>query len=79
LRFSVADTGPGIPPEALSTLFSAYAQGSREIVRQYGGTGLGLNISKQFVELHGGKIWAESEVGKGTAFYFTFPLAPTRE
>jgi signal transduction histidine kinase len=75
LLFSICDTGPGIPRETLTKLFNAYTQGAREIIREYGGTGLGLNISKQFVELHRGRIWAESEIDRGTTFHFTIPLA----
>src|SRR5205823_4796904 len=58
VRFSVADTGPGIPKSTLEKLFQAYSQASPDVVREYGGTGLGLSISRQFVELQGGKIWA---------------------
>ncbi len=75
LCFSVADTGPGIASEAISKLFHAYAQASTEIVYEYGGTGLGLNICKQLVELQNGRIWVESHEGQGTTFYFTMPLA----
>ncbi len=64
LLVSICDTGPGIPGETLTKLFNAYTQGAREIIRGDGGTGLGLNISKQFVELHGGRIWAEGEIGR---------------
>ncbi len=71
LQFSVADSGMGIPPERMSRLFTSFDQGDRSIARRYGGTGLGLNISKQLVDLMGGRMWAESEPGKGATFHFT--------
>jgi signal transduction histidine kinase/CheY-like chemotaxis protein len=71
----VADTGPGIPPEDLSRIFEPFAQGSADPLRAKGGSGLGLSISKQFVELHGGRIWVESQVGVGTAFFVELPLS----
>ncbi len=77
LRFSVADTGTGIAPEAQSRLFEAYSQESLQVFRRYGGSGLGLGISKQLVELQGGRIWLESEAGKGSTFYFELPLVET--
>jgi PAS domain S-box-containing protein len=69
---SVADTGPGIPPEHLSKVFDRFwqPQGTRHM-----GSGLGLSIAKGIVEAHGGTIWAESELGKGSSFSFTLPLA----
>ncbi|MCD6519011.1 MAG: hybrid sensor histidine kinase/response regulator [Anaerolineae bacterium] len=74
LLVSVRDTGPGIPPEELPNLFRPFSQLSTS---KSSGSGLGLNISKELIELHGGKIWVESEVGKGTTFYFTVPLPGT--
>ena len=71
LEFSVADSGIGIPPDRMSRLFTSFEQGDRSIARTYGGTGLGLNISKQLVELMGGHMWAESEAGAGATFHFT--------
>lgn len=71
---SVADTGPGIADEDQARLFQPFQQADGSIRRRYGGSGLGLSISKHFVELHGGKMWMESEVGRGTTFYFTLPL-----
>ena len=71
----VADTGPGIPPEDLQRIFEPFAQGSADPLRTKGGSGLGLSISKQFVELHGGRIWVESQVGVGTAFFVELPLS----
>ncbi len=75
LCFSVSDTGPGISPEAQVRLFHPYIQASMQISRDYGGTGLGLTISKQLVELQGGALWLESQVDRGTTFFFTIPLA----
>jgi signal transduction histidine kinase len=68
--FSVADSGPGIPKENLKDIFNPYWQAKRA---ERMGAGLGLPIAKGIVESHGGKIWVESEPGKGTTFYFTVP------
>jgi signal transduction histidine kinase len=70
----IQDTGPGIPSEDLKHIFEAFVQLSTGPGRRVGGTGLGLAICKQIVELHGGRIWVESEVGRGSAFYFALPL-----
>jgi CheY-like chemotaxis protein len=77
LLVSVADTGPGIPAEDMDKLFQPFQQVDGSIHRRYGGTGLGLCISKRFIELHGGKIWVESEEGVGTTFFFRIPVAPS--
>jgi signal transduction histidine kinase/CheY-like chemotaxis protein len=71
---SVADSGPGIPPEQLKRLFEPFQQLDNTIRRRYGGSGLGLAISRAFVEMHGGKMWVESELGVGSTFYFSLPL-----
>jgi signal transduction histidine kinase len=75
LRVSVADSGPGIAAEDLDRIFEEFQQ-TEAGARQLEGTGLGLALSKRFVEMHGGRIWCESEVGKGSTFEFTLPLRP---
>ncbi|MDR1546142.1 MAG: response regulator [Deltaproteobacteria bacterium] len=74
LRFSVSDTGIGLSPEQLKLLFSAFTQADASITRRYGGTGLGLTISKRLSEMMGGRIWCESELGRGSVFCFTARL-----
>src|SRR5215475_11154483 len=74
LRFRVSDTGIGIPPERIAGLFAEFQQADATIARDFGGTGLGLSITKRFVEMHGGRVWAESVVGKGSSFFFTIPV-----
>ena len=71
---SVADTGVGIPPQELNRIFDEFHQVDMSLRRRQEGAGLGLAISKRFVELHNGRIWAESEVGKGSVFRFSLPL-----
>jgi CheY-like chemotaxis protein len=76
LMVSIADTGPGIAPQDLGRLFQPFQQIDGSIRRRYGGTGLGLCISKRFIELHEGDIWVESEENVGTTFSFRIPVAP---
>ncbi len=74
LTYRVSDTGIGIPPDKIGSLFTEFKQTDATIASEYGGTGLGLSISKKFVEMHGGRIWVESELGKGSTFIFEIPL-----
>jgi signal transduction histidine kinase len=74
LLYQVSDTGIGIPKEELKNIFTEFRQVDTAITREFSGTGLGLNITKKFVEMHGGRIWAESELGKGSTFFFSIPL-----
>lgn len=73
---SVQDTGPGIPAEDAERIFEPFCQGASKLWRDKSGSGLGLTISKQFVELHGGRIWIESEPGTGTTISFSLPVSP---
>jgi len=75
----VQDKGPGIPGNEMERIFDAFVQLSTGPGRRVGGTGLGLAICKQIIELHGGRIWVESEAGRGSAFYFSLRLKPDRE
>jgi len=74
LHISVSDTGLGIPVEKQQVIFESFAQADGSTTRRYGGTGLGLTISRQLVELMGGHMWVESEIGKGSTFHFTCNL-----
>jgi signal transduction histidine kinase/CheY-like chemotaxis protein len=76
---SVADTGPGVSPQDTQRIFEPFCQGTGELWRGKGGSGLGLSISKRFIDLHGGRMWLESEPGVGTTFFFTLPLSPPIE
>ena len=74
LVYRVEDTGIGIAPDKIDTIFAEFRQGDASITREFGGTGLGLSITKKFVEMHRGRIWVESELGKGSTFFFAIPL-----
>ncbi|MGB8952034.1 MAG: two-component regulator propeller domain-containing protein [Candidatus Aminicenantales bacterium] len=74
LHFSIRDTGIGIPADKLKAIFDPFAQADTSTTRVYGGTGLGLAIASQLVGLMGGKIWADSELGRGSTFDFILPL-----
>ena len=81
LLFSVKDTGVGIPKEKQNAIFDSFRQADSSTTRKFGGTGLGLSISKRLVELMGGKMWVESEEGKGSEFFFTvrFKIQKTKK
>jgi GAF domain-containing protein len=74
LVWRVADTGIGIAPDKIGSLFAEFRQTDATIASEYGGTGLGLSITRRFVEMHGGRIWVESEPGKGSTFIFEVPI-----
>jgi len=74
LHISVRDTGPGIPEDKLTSIFESFEQSDSSTTRRYGGTGLGLSISSQIVALMEGKLWVESEFGKGSTFHVSIPL-----
>jgi PAS domain S-box-containing protein len=78
LHFEVRDTGIGIAPARLQAIFDPFTQADASMTRRFGGTGLGTTISKQLVELMGGRIWAESEEGRGTVFHVVLPLVLAR-
>ena len=72
---SVADTGIGIAPEDLPHVFDRFFRADHPVVQYHSGRGLSLSIAKSLIELHGGKIWVESEPGRGSVFSFTLPVA----
>ncbi len=72
---AVCDTGPGIAQGDQAKIFEEFQQADSSITRKKGGTGLGLSIAKRIIEMHGGRIWVESEPGKGSTFYFTLPVS----
>lgn len=79
LLFHISDTGIGIAPHELSSLFQSFNQLDGSITRRFGGTGLGLVISKQIIEVMGGRIWVESKKGVGSHFYFSLPFKRVEE
>lgn len=78
LLYRVSDTGIGIPRDRIDHIFDEFRQVDVTIAQEFGGTGLGLSITKRFVEMHGGRIWVESELGKGSTFSFSIPLRVER-
>ena len=77
VEISVSDTGVGIAAEDQPKVFEEFRQVGSDYAHKVEGTGLGLTLAKKFVELHGGKIWVESEPGKGSTFTFTLPITST--
>lgn len=77
MRIAIIDTGIGIAPDKINTIFDRFRQADSSTTRQYGGTGLGLAICKQLVEMHGGELKVASQVGQGSEFYFSIPLVET--
>jgi signal transduction histidine kinase len=77
LHFCVSDTGIGIPENKRERLFKSFSQVDSSTTRHFGGTGLGLAISKRLAELMGGRVWVESELGRGSAFHFTIQIKPS--
>jgi hypothetical protein len=79
LHIAVKDTGVGIPEDKQANIFEPFSQADGSMARKYGGTGLGLTICVRLVELMGGRIWLDSQVGRGSAFHFTIQLLPTEK
>jgi two-component system sensor histidine kinase GlrK len=75
LQVSVQDSGPGIPPESLTAIFEKFHQGNHKRAHTRPGTGLGLAIAKNIITSHGGEIWAESQLGRGSKFFFVIPCS----
>jgi two-component system sensor histidine kinase ChiS len=76
VQITVRDTGEGIPPDALEIIFDEFRQADGSSSRRHGGTGLGLAIARRLVEMNGGRIWVESQLGVGSRFHFSLRLAP---
>jgi len=76
VEVAVSDTGIGIAPEDREAIFEEFRQVGSDYSRKREGTGLGLTLTRKFVEMHGGTIWVKSEVGKGSTFTFTLPVRP---
>lgn len=79
IEICVEDTGIGIPEDKFEVIFQSFEQVDNSISRDYGGTGIGLSITKKLIELHSGKIWLTSEIKKGTKFFFTLPISQTQK
>ena len=79
LLFAVSDTGIGIPVDQIENIFEEFRQADATVSRDFGGTGLGLSITRKLVELHEGRIWVESQAGKGSTFFFSIPVRVARE
>jgi signal transduction histidine kinase len=79
LIYAVSDTGIGIPADQVAHIFEEFRQADVTVSRDFGGTGLGLSITRKLVELHGGRIWVESEEGKGSTFFFSIPTRGPKE
>jgi signal transduction histidine kinase len=79
VQVDVADTGIGVPEQDRDKIFNRFYRTSQTLVSEQSGTGLGLAIVKSLIELHGGKVWLQSEVGKGSVFSFTLPLEDESE
>ena len=77
IHYTVRDTGVGIPPEELGAIFEEFGRGDPAVAKEFGGTGLGLAIAKRFVTMHGGRIWAESTLKKGSTFHVVVPRRVT--
>ena len=79
LEISISDTGIGIEEENLESIFDSFEQGDGQTAREYGGTGLGLSVTKQLVELHGGKIQVQSTANLGSVFSFELEISESQE